>query len=614
MAYANLGSDGEIYVQTSYAERELIKQVPGAHWDPAIKVWKVSVSWATCVILRGVFGPSLQLGESINEWAWNERKNRIDRAVMLRTLHLAPEDTTILDEGLYSFQRAGVDFLLTACDCLLGDEMGTGKTIQALTALGHIVDSLPALVICPNSVKINWAKEAAKWLPEATPYILTGSATQKSKLLSAASQDKTALIIVNIEAMRTMSRLAPYGSIRLARCTECDPRNGNPQLSAAKCEVHPKLMNEIPIRTVIVDEAHRMKDPQSKQTRACWAMMHGQTVQRRIAMTGTPLANDPSDVWSIMHGVAKEDFPSKTKFVDRYALSAYNPYGMLNIVGLNPKTKDEFYKIFDPRFRRMPKALVLPQLPPKIREQRYVQMSPKQAKAYAEIEDRYVTRLEDGSLLVAPNNLTAQTRLMQLASSYADMSLDDNGDLQVKLCEPSPKIDELMDILEDMGDAPLVVAAFSKQLIKMAEARLIKKGIPCGCITGDENQYQREKNLEAFQAGQIRVLLFTVQAGGVGLTMTKADTIVFLQRSWSMIDNKQSEDRVHRIGSEIHKQITIIDIITQGTVEDKVQIPRLYEKFERLEQINRDRVILAQQGISTEELDAEENALMESYL
>jgi SNF2 family DNA or RNA helicase len=612
MAFAELSGD-TILVQTTWGEKELIKQVPGALWKPEEQVWRVPLAWSSCVVMRGVFKHTLTVGPELNKWAFREREMRIDPAMATRVM-TAPSIRATPE--LYPFQEAGVEYLGYAGDALLGDDMGTGKTIQALRALDESnAGGLPAIVISPNSVKRAWAREAGKWYPEAHVYTIEGSPAVKSKMLRQAADDPLALVLINIEAVRLHSRLAPYGSYRLKRCRECDKVNGEPNLKASACEVHPKILNTTPFRTVIIDEAHRIKDPKSKQTRACWAVMHSSSVQTRWALTGTPLANHPGDVWSIMHGVNKQDFPSRTKFVDRYCLQAWNAYGAMAVVGINPEHRDEFFKILDPRFRRMPKSLVLSQLPPKVRSQRLVDMSPKQSAAYRDIADGFLTRLDDGGLLVAPNNLAAQVRLLQLSSSYCQVEKDDDGVVtKVTLCEPSPKVDELELIMEELGDEPLVVAAESRQLIELASARLTKNGVAHGLITGAQNTWERERALAAFQSGSLRALLFTVKAGGTGLTMTRASTIVFLQRSWSMIDNKQSEDRVHRIGSEHHDHINIIDVVTRNTVEDMVQIPRLYDKLERLEEINRDRVLMAANADALAALDSDEEKILASNL
>jgi SNF2 family DNA or RNA helicase len=606
-----------IVVATSWNEKELVKAIPGSRWNATEKEWSVPLTMVACSQLKGQFPNTLEVGPQLTHWVWDQYNTRVKPSLEQRERFAFDGSGFVIDAHLYDFQQWGASWLITTGSGLLGDEMGTGKTIQVLAAMRQIgEDSLPALVIAPNSVKANWAKEAATWLPQANPYVLTGTATARAKLLAAAAKDPTALVVTNYESTHRLSRLSGYGSIRLMRCKECDKAYGA-EIKPAQCEVHPRPLNGIPFRTIIVDEAHRIKDPKAKQTRAVWALGSGNAVQRRWALTGTPLANDPSDLWSIMHFVQPDEYPTKSKFVDLYCLLSWNVHGGMDVVGINPERREEFYKIFDPRFRRMPKALVLTQLPPKIRQRRVVQMSPKQRKAYDEVERQLATRLDDGSILVAKSNLSAQIRLLQLASSYCIIERGDTPDdpstWTVELTEPSPKLDEFMDVLDELGDRPVVVAAEQRRLIELACVRLDKADISYGLITGAVDAYDRQIALESFQAGRLRVLLFTLKAGGTGLTMTAADTIIFLQRSWSLIDNKQGEDRVHRIGSEIHESINIIDIVTEDTIEE-TQIARLYEKSMRLEEITRDRATLLRAGKSIVHLDDEENRIMNTFL
>lgn len=593
-------------VQTLWNEQELIKQVPGARWDKANRFWTVPLSYVACVQLRGVFSVGLKVGPELNKWVRQQREWRIDPALGLRDQYAAAEPE-LCDPRLHPFQQAGVNFLNRAVSALLGDEMGTGKTVQALSALDPVQD-LPALVICPNAVKANWALEAATWLPEAVPYVVTGTASARNTLLNRAAKDPAALVIVNFEALRTHSKLAAFGSTTITHCVACGGKD--PAVKPTACESHARILNQIPFRAVVVDEAHRIKEPHAKQTRATWALGHGATVKRRLALTGTPIADNARDLWSILHFLDQNEFPRRSTFTERYCLVSWGVYGGLEVVGLNPQHRDEFHKVLHPRFRRMPKALVLPQLPPKVRSRRMVELSPKQLKAYREIDKQLATRLPDGTLLVTPDNLEAHTRLLQFASA----TLQSTEDGKYVLCDPSTKLDQLLEDLEDLGDVQVGVSAVSRQLIDLAAARLTKANIPFGLITGKQQLFEREVALRDFQAGKLRVLLYTVQAGGTGLTMTAAGTLIRLQRSWSMIDNLQGEDRHHRIGSEkLHDSIHIIDYVARDTVEEG-QLQKLWEKSERLEEITQDRERLRAAGRGFADLDAEEASLMSSFL
>jgi SNF2 family DNA or RNA helicase len=627
---------------TMWMDKPLITQIPGKEWKDGR--WSLPLSWAACVQARAFFGDRLKVGKLLGGWSRGEKLRR-DAVLELRDAR-EPVNTYAYDADndhpnvLYPFQVPGRDFLVTARHALLGDEMGSGKTLQTLAAIRAVhkqdrkvihgtgndagsgcVESgaYPALVVCPNSTKRNWAREITKWLPEANPVVIDGSAAKRRKQLEAAADVPNAIIIMNIESVRLHSRLSAYGSVRLKKCAECDTVSGDETLTPAKCETHDKELNTIPFKVCVLDEAHRVKDPRALQTRAIWRVFHGESVQYRWALTGTPVANHPGDVWSILHTIAPHEFPRKSAFIDRYALVEFNAFGGMSIVGLNPETRDEFLSLLDVRMRRMLKALVLDQLPAKTRVVRHVEMSPKQAKAYKEVADEYVLTTESGDKLVMNGNLPAATRLLQLSSAMCDIDKgetpEDMGAWKVTLTDTpkSPKIDELMSIIADNPDKPLAIAAEHKQLIDLAARRLTDEGIEYGVITGGVSGAQRDETIEAFQAGKLKYILFTYKAGGVGLNMTAADTLVRLQRSWSLVDNMQGEDRVHRIGSEQHEAITIIDIITANTVEE-TQVEKLYAKMQRLEEIVRDREQLMNAGENPADLDAEQARIESSDL
>jgi len=600
-----------------------LREVPGTRYIGKRKRWEMPLSWSSCIMLRSVFGQNITIGQGLKVWAREERSHRIDPSLELRELTELPDGYGDYPDGandhdgrLYPYQLAGREFLVTARQALLGDEQGSGKTIQVLAALRR-TDAYPAVVICPNSVKEHWANEVRTWLPEATPIVMSGSAKQKRDALKTMDEVDRAVVIINIESVRIFSRLAPYGNIRLARCTDCDKYGGSPAVKKGSCEVHAKELNEIPFRTAIFDEAHRSKDPRAKQTRAIWSVFHNPSVEYRWALTGTPMANNPGDLWSIMHAVAPGDFQSRSKFIDRYALLSWNAFGAMDIVGLRPDTREEFHKILSPRFRRMLKSVVLPQLPPKVRSIRTVEMSPKQRKAYDELSSSLVTRLDDGTLLVARSNLSAAIRLLQLSSSYCEIELGDTPEepssWTVTPTEPSPKVDELVELIRENEGHSIAVSAEHRKLLELAEQRLIKEGIPCVTITGAVSTEDRQRNLELFQAGKVKVIMFTYKAGGVGLTMNAADILVRLQRSWSLVDNLQGEDRVHRIGSEIHDSVNIIDVVTANTVEVQ-QCLRLHSKSQRLEEIVRDRDQLVKHGLPTDDIDNELERLETAFL
>jgi SNF2 family DNA or RNA helicase len=579
-----------ITIGADWRFKELCKSIPGATYDGKTQFWKVPVSWSSCLALRSTFREDLVLGDSLKQWAADERVNRIDPANALRDLELLPDGEG--DEDLFPHQRAGVKFLSVAKRALLADEPGLGKTAQAIRALKKIQDDggepFPALVVCPNTLKKNWQREFKKWWPEVNVQVIKGSATQRRKQFDEEDVD---VYVVNWESLRSHSRLAPYGSVALARCLEC--KGHDPRVTETRCEVHERELNRIDFKAVIADEIHRSKEPKSKQTRALWAATGNADI--RFALTGTPVANNVLDMWSILHWLSPADWPSKTRWIDRMVNTMLNAFGGMMVLGLKPHMEEEFHATVNPHMRRMLKARVLPWLPEMMFERRDVEMSAKQAKAYKDMRENMIAELEgDGSAVVAPSVLTQTTRLHQFASSFAQSVVDEaTGEEKIILSEPSCKVDALMDDIKsgDFGDDSVAVAAVSRQLIELLSARLTKEGIAHGLITGAQTEDERTKAIDDFQSGRIKWILFTVQAGGVGVTLTTGRRLVMLQRPWSLVDHKQALDRIHRIGSEIHDSVIIMDYVTEGTIEERV-LQVLETKADNFEQIVKDKAKL----------------------
>jgi len=575
-----------IVVDPSWQESELLKLTPGARRDNVLKVWYLPLTWASMVYLRGVFGVHFTYSPELERWTWEERRNRVDPSLEMRQVLEYPlgSDST----GLHPFQRAGVEWMKVAGSGLLGDELGVGKTPQALVYV-HEEKLLPALVICPNGVKYHWAKRIPRWCPSATPYVIDGGTARGRKTLAVAARDPSALVVVNYESVRMYSRLAPYGSIRLKRCTECDPKFGEVNLKTTQCHVHLKELNTLSFRAVIIDEAHRIGNPSTLQTRAVWATAHNETVEHRWALTGTP--DNMQHLWSIMHAVSPDEYPTRGKWMDRYALQAWNAFGGMDVVGIRPDTRDELNRVLDPHFRRMVKDVVLPQLPRIVRQVRHTTLTPAQRRTYEELDRQLFTRLPDGQLFVAQNKLVSRTRLMQFAAGTVHVDKPDEDDVSswnVHIAEPSGKIDELDAVLEELGRKPFVIACEHRDVVSMAAERLGRLGIRHQLIVGGVHPQVAEQACEDLKTGRLQAVVFTSRAGGSGLDMSGVDTVIRLQRSWSLVANVQVEGRAHRIGSEVHESITFIDIVTRDTIEER-QVERMLEKMEQLEQITRDK-------------------------
>lgn len=515
--------------------------------------------------------------------------------------------------GEHVTQPARPIFKAESCDCdtrelrrepvqwLQHAEGASLRAVEAQLAQGSLNDEHQSQTHVSGSADVEWSSPATS-TRTSSELRAVGEQTDVRVLGHRVSRDE----VSGGGGRRSPSSPGPQGCRCDPNRAPHDPRvDGHPLLELRSLERYRRVCRESTLGAgeavevyslttetgnyfahgVLVRNCHRAKNAQAKQTRALWAATGDAPI--RIALTGTPLANNVLDLWSIMHWVAPEEWPTKTKFVDRMVDTMLNAFGGLMVLGVKPQMADEFYKVLNPRMRRMTKEVVLPWLPPIVFERRDVEMSPKQAKAYKQMRDELISELE-GDLLAAPSPLTQSLRLAQFASSYAVLETQPDGTSKVRLQMPSSKITAFLDDLDDFGDDAVAVMAVSRQLIELLSAELEKRKIPHGLVTGAQTEDQRQVAIDDFQSGRTKLLLFTAAAGGVGVTLTAARYLVRLQRPWSRVDDVQALNRVHRIGSEIHDTIVVIDYVSDGTIDERV-IKVLDEKGESFESVVRDR-------------------------
>lgn len=608
----------KIYVTCeSFSNRDYVALVPGAKWREAHGHWELNLTWASCKQLRALFGDNLYLDDTVIDWGTQELENRIQPCMAVRDqLNPGVPYPGIFDKRMYPYQVAGAMFLALAGKAILSDPPGAGKTCTAISAAKSL-NALPALVIAPKSTLVSWGREVEMWWPGTPIYVVDGDKKTRQKTILQAL-DNPGFVIINWESVWRHSRLAPYGSMRLSEEHRTE-----------------KELNHVPFRLVIADEAHRMANAQSIQTRAVWHLGDSPAVEYRWALTGTPLTNQIDTLWPILRYINKEEWPSRVSYIDRYALTRVVPWGSgTEVIGLNPANEEEFQEIFQPRFRRMPKEVILPQLPPIQRTRRFLEMSEVQRRCYEEMMEDMVAETESGELLIAANPAVRMLRMVQFSSAAVDViernmvpnlepsdqnqsepsdtraltdeELVGTGEFHARLVDPSNKLDALMDDLPDLIEAEesVIVFAVSRQLIEMAEKRLNDKKIKYAVIKGNQKASFRQQQIDDFQNKKVPVILVVIAAGGVGITLTTGRIAIFLQRSWSFIDNHQAEGRLHRIGSEIHEAVEIIDYISRGTA-DEVVVQVAEGKEISLEQIVRDReaVIKLMRGVLEEPSD-----------
>jgi SNF2 family DNA or RNA helicase len=431
------------------------------------------------------------------------------------------------DVNLFPFQLEDVDRFRDMKSILIGNEMGTGKTYEAvardlLIRAEHPVPKPMTLVIAPLSVLPTWSIH-----------------------------------------FKTMTDL----KVRMI-----DRKNRHDLLADRKADVYIvhwdvlRLMPEL-VRTkwhhIIADECHKMKNRKAKQSKAIRKF----TGNFKTAMSGTPMVNRPDELWSVLDWLYRGKFGGYWPFFDKYCdFEIIYPQGFKKVTGCRaPKTlrasMDKFYV-------RRKKEDVLKDLPPKYYTTEWVEIGPKQRKAYNDMAKEMLAWIgeNESNPLVAPVVIAKLIRLQQLALSYGDLVYNERDDeWNYYPTMPSAKIDRLLDILDSAGDKRVVVFSQFSKMIDLTQSVLEKKGYGCVKLTGQVRPEDRQSAIELFQKGEVQVFLATIAAGGVGITLTASSTAVFLDRDWSPANNLQAEDRLHRHGQK--EPVQIIDIMASGTVD-----------------------------------------------
>jgi SNF2 family DNA or RNA helicase len=609
MAWAEILADdpGHIVIGASQAEHHLAQQLPGCNYSKDKHTWKAPLSWATYVSMMMLWeSAGIELGPDLGQWAsaaWDRvqgayvQRSALDESaapeVLQADLHQIESSSPM---KLYPPQRGGAMWLAMNRAVILNDPQGNGKTpqvIRALQLLNNYGSALPALIIgTVSALHGTWEKELRDWAPELSVKVIEGSAAKRRKLL--VDEPPADVTLISWASARAHSRLANYPGVRFKRCIACGGTDD--AVKPAACEVHRKELNEIPWFTVVADEAHRMKDAKSKQTRAVWWLMH--EARNRWPVTGTLIADNIGDLWPVLRALDPATAPARTRYLDLFAIKNYSFNGGTEILGIRPDTEPAFQAIIQPLIRRIPREIALPWLPARMPPVfRYPEMTPSQSRAYKQLSRELLADLEmagtAGDTMVPANAGVKFGRLCQLAASAIELAEGEDPDgftaQNVKMVLPSSKVDDLIDFLYD-NPGPLVVAANSPTLIELAEHKFAMEKITSAKITGATHPTARADAIASFQTGRVRVIFLTA-AGGESITLTAANTIYFLQPDPSYLSREQKIGRVDRIGSEIHDSIRVVYAITPGTVEE-----RLYqlgqEKAERAMAVTNDPALL----------------------
>jgi superfamily II DNA or RNA helicase len=421
-----------------------------------------------------------------------------------------------LKQKLRPYQIEGAEWLLgkarDGLGALLADEMGLGKTVQTLAA----IETLPGttLVVCPSSLVWNWKREAQRFLPDISVLALDGPDREKRFATIPAHRlvvTSYALLRRDIESYRGMTFSA-----------------------------------------VVLDEAQHIKNPDSQNAKAACAL----NAQSRFILTGTPVENSLRDLWSLFEFILPGYLGSRQDFKERYEIPLLN--------GERGAVWNRLSRRLEPYLMRRRKQEILTELPAKIEQVIEVELSAAQKAAYTQLQQAARTQIDElrnqSSGAARMRALTALLRLRQACCDLRLLGIEDS---------PSSKLNALLELVGetiDGGHRALIFSQFTAMLDIIGGA--LEESEIAFCRL-DGSTPNRQEVVDRFQNDeQVPLFLISLKAGGVGLNLTAADTVIHFDPWWNPAVEAQATDRAHRIGQQ--RIVTSIKLIARDTVEERV--------------------------------------------
>jgi superfamily II DNA or RNA helicase len=405
---------------------------------------------------------------------------------------------------------------------ILADDMGLGKTIQTLALISHARKAQagkapPFLIVAPTSVLPNWAAESARFTPELKVVTISDTLGRRGQELAEAIDGADAVV-------------TSYTLLRLDF-----ERYGGTEWSG-----------------LFLDEAQYVKNHQSKAYQCARRL----PAAFKVAITGTPMENNLTELWSLLSITAPGLFPNPTRFRDYYARPIEK--------GGNAELLAQLRRRIKPLIKRRTKEQVAADLPEKQEQVLEVDLHPRHRKLYQTQLQRERQKVLGLLGDVDRNRFTilrSLTLLRQLSLSAALVG-DENADM------PSAKIDALVEQVLDVaggGHRALVFSQFTR-FLRIARQHLEAAGVECCYLDG--GTVNRPAVLEEFKTGTAPAFLISLKAGGFGLNLTEADYVFLLDPWWNPATEAQAVDRTHRIGQT--KNVMVYRLISAGTIEEKV--------------------------------------------
>lgn len=449
---------------------------------------------------------------------------------------------------------------------ILADEMGLGKTLQMIALVKSLRDSGqlggPVLVACPASLVFNWADEFARFAPDVPVCALEGSRAHREALLFRATQgiDEGRVLGCGDDAGED----ARTAGERIAGASSADV----PCVIVAsydRVRIDGAQLARVEWGLVVLDEAQYIKNHATKTTRAVKRLR----APLRFALTGTPVENRLSELWSIFDFLMPGFLGSYERFRERYELG---------IIGEDEEAAARLRALIEPFVLRRRKADVLTDLPAKLESIRYVPLDREQRRLYDGAEQRlredlnaqkrqnasranrrgHIPDAEKSAVEV----LAELTRLRQIALDPALVFENYKGG-----AEKLGAIMELVDEAMEVGRKVLIFSQFTSYLDVLA-AELDRRGIGHFAITGATPKRERVRLVNAFNDDETPVFLVSLKAGGTGLNLTGASMVVHADPWWNAAATDQATDRAHRIGQ--NREVDVYKVVAKGTIEERI--------------------------------------------
>ncbi len=431
-----------------------------------------------------------------------------------------------LNADLREYQEDGISWLNFLYEYnfsgILADDMGLGKTLQMLAHLQNLKErevlTKPSLIIMPTSLIGNWKSEANKFTPNL-------------KILSLYGSNRFELLkdIKNYDIILTTYQLA------------------------SKDE---EILQEEDFLYIILDEAQKIKNPRTKMARSIKSF----NSDYRVALSGTPIENHLGELWSIFSFLMPGFLSSLTLFKRYYQnpIEKDNNFERQHI--LNHKIK--------PFMLRRTKDNVIDELPDKTEIIKYVQFNPAQIKLYESIRVAMEKEVRDMIIKkgIASSHITILDALLRLRQVCCDPSLLRNR--QDEEAIESAKLELFLELVEELLEEGRKILVFSQftSMLKIIEDQLIKRGVKYSKLIGSTKN--RDAVIDEFRNGESDIFLISLKAGGVGLNLVEADTVIHYDPWWNPAVENQATDRAYRIGQT--KAVFVYKLIVQNSIEEKI--------------------------------------------